>query len=189
MDSNQSNVLQISVFEGAVQSATPETLKTQLDVLFNGDLRKVSEDDIWAVIAENFSSEWKKANTDLSGINEQLAENEPLGLIGAALDWEEREPLVQRQNYLLAQFTQVNERLKQDKELCDILAKTIKKKKMLERSFNQTQDVRKASVLLHFMDDQPAVKSPFSLRGLFSRRNKKNVKPQQVKIVLLSQET
>lgn len=193
MDSNQSNVVRMPAFEEIVQSAGQETLKASLDTLFDGDLEQVSEDDIWTAIAGNFSLEWKKKYADLCKVNAELAEmdsddNVSLGPIGLALDSAEREPLVNQQNVVLAEFTQLNELLKQDKDLRDIFSATIKKKKMLERSFNQTQKVREAGNMLHFMDDQPAMASAFSLRSLFSRRNKKDIKPQQAKIVPLSRE-
>lgn len=88
--------------------------------------KKLTENTVWDLIADTWSPDWAQAKTQL-GIaandlfERQKPENIPLGAIGLALDAGELDQSEKRYRDALADFTVINEALRQDTQLSRLL--------------------------------------------------------------------
>lgn len=109
---------------------------------------KLTEDQIWEVIAANSSAEWRKARADLRIVEEEWAdlrrpENTPLGSIGEALDSDETNVVREKYTISLSQFTVINEGLRRREDLRNLLGVLLVQKRMLDMSTEHTQMVQR----------------------------------------------
>jgi hypothetical protein len=83
-------------------------------------------DDVWKLIAENYSPDWKDKHDELQRSEKRLAqlmtpENMPLGLVGAALHSDETNAANSKHTQALVDFTITNETLRQQDDLHKLL--------------------------------------------------------------------
>jgi hypothetical protein len=89
-------------------------------------VKKLPENTLWDMIADTWSTDWARARTHLGDAandlyERQKPENIPLGAIGLALDAGELDQSEKRYREALADFTVINEALRQDEKLSRLL--------------------------------------------------------------------
>ncbi len=123
----------------------------------------LSEDALWETIAEHFSGDWKEKRQELARAEHRLAqimqpENMPLGLVGAALHSDETNAAAREHVLALADFTIVNETLRQQKELHGLLGALLDYQHTVTKSLALTKNL--AGITQAFADvadAEPAV--------------------------------
>lgn len=103
-----------------------EPLISRLSQSFAVVSTPLPENDVWKLIAENYSGEWKDKHDELQRTEKRLAqlmapENAPLGLVGAALHSDETNAATNQHTQALVDFTITNETLRQQEELHKLL--------------------------------------------------------------------
>lgn len=88
--------------------------------------KTLPENTVWDIIADTWSPDWAKARAHLGNaandlFERQKPENIPLGSIGLALDAGELDQSEKRYRDALAEFTVINEALRQDEQLSRLL--------------------------------------------------------------------
>jgi hypothetical protein len=89
-------------------------------------VKKLPENTLWDMIADTWSTDWARARAHLGDAandlyERQKPENIPLGAIGLALDAGELDQSEKRYREALADFTVINEALRQDEKLSRLL--------------------------------------------------------------------
>jgi hypothetical protein len=138
--------------------------------LFESYIASPTEDQIWEVIAATSGDPaWLKARENMreaehewNNLNHPM--NAPLGAIGAALEGPEIERVSERFAISLADFTTINEGLRQRQDLSTLLSVLLVQKRMLDQSTQRTREVVNAAKDLAEM---------FSLSRTFKRSAKK----------------
>lgn len=110
----------------------------------------VTEEQLWETIAEASSPEWTEAKESLNRANHRWAdlnspEKKPLGPIGHALDSDETNAAGEQLASSLADFTVINEGLRQRGDLNRLLGVLLVQKRLLEKSAERARDVKKAT--------------------------------------------
>ncbi len=111
----------------------------------------LSEEQLWEVVAEASSAEWREAKKDLQTAECQRQEltspeKTPLGLIGNALDSDKTNAAQEAVFLSLAHFTVINEGLRERQDLAKLLDVLLVQKRMLENSAACTQYVQETEV-------------------------------------------
>lgn len=106
----------------------------------------LSENALWNVIAEHFSGDWKEKHAELQRAEKRLAqimapENVPLGLVGAALHSNETNDVARHHALALADFTIINETLRQQEELHKLLGVMLDYQHTLAKSHGISQNL------------------------------------------------
>ena len=154
--SNEDVTDEYSAIASAVSLALPDELSEWVDrnqelVLrvqqaLTDTYETFTEEKLWEAIAENCSPEWSAARKKLQTAETEWThfnspEQAPLGAIGQALDSEESSGVEERYTVSLADFTIINEGLRQREDLNRLLSVLLVHQRMLERSKQQTQSV------------------------------------------------
>ena len=110
----------------------------------------LSENALWNSIAENFSGDWKEKHAELLRTEKRLAqlmapENMPLGLVGGALHSDETNDAERKHTLALADFTIVNETLRQEPGLNKLLGALLQYQHTLSKSLDLSKTVASAS--------------------------------------------
>jgi hypothetical protein len=119
----------------------------------------LSEDALWELIARGTSSEWSTAHTKLKTAETEWKQlfnpdRTSLGLIGMALDGDEYNEVTQRHDLALAEFTLINEGLRQRPDLRNLLdVLTVVQRKiqssmaLTEETLSATNDLNTAQLI------------------------------------------
>lgn len=108
----------------------------------------LNEHSLWELIAAEFSPEWELARRRLLRAEAQVKdamrpENRPLGLIGKALHSDEINHITRLHNIALTGFTVINEDLRADAPLAELLAALRAHQQTLQQSTGVTQGLMK----------------------------------------------
>ena len=123
--------------------------------------KSLSENTVWDAIADTWSPDWAKARSHLGDAandlyERQKPENIPLGSIGLALDAGALDQSEKRYRDALAEFTVINEELRQDEKLSRLLE--------IICTVEESQTVTAATQKLHnsfkVADKKPAKEKP-----------------------------
>lgn len=126
------------------------------------------EASLWELIAETWSAEWTQARAQLTAAENDLEnlmkpENRPLGLIGSALHGEETNAAEQRHSLALADFTIINETLRQQEELHRLLRAALDYQQMLGKSLDISRKLAGITdAFAHVASDDPHAAPDFS---------------------------
>lgn len=106
----------------------------------------LSESALWGIIAEHYSGDWKEKREELQRAESRLAklmapENMPLGLVGAALHSDETTAAEQHHTLALADFTIIDETLRQQRELHGLLGALLDYQRTLNKSLDLSRSV------------------------------------------------
>jgi len=108
----------------------------------------LNEHTLWELIAAEFSPEWELARRRLLRAEAQVKdamrpENRPLGLIGKALHSDEINHITRLHNIALTGFTVINEDLRADTPLAELLAALRAHQQTLQQSAGLSQGLMK----------------------------------------------
>lgn len=103
-------------------------------------------DDVWKLIAENVSPDWKDKHDELQRSEKRLAqlmspENMPLGLVGAALHSDETNAATKQHTMALVDFTITNETLRQQEDLHKLLGALLVYQDTVTKSLDLSRNV------------------------------------------------
>jgi hypothetical protein len=118
-------------------AAGPLSIDTQeIEAMLSQKPGDISEAELWTLIASRHSIEWKAAQEHMAEVEQRLRDmnadaNAPLGSIGMALDGMDIDMAEEEQRRALAHFTAVNEQLRQQKQLQDIMRSVLQNRNNL----------------------------------------------------------
>ena len=106
----------------------------------------LNETALWHVIAEHFSGDWKEKHAELLRTEKHLAqlmspENAPLGLVGAALHSDETNHAAKQHTLALADFTIINETLRQQEEMHKLLGAVLAYHQTVTQSLDLSRNI------------------------------------------------
>jgi hypothetical protein len=109
----------------------------------------LTEDQIWETIADVSSPEWKPAHDAWLSAEKEMSKlkhpmHAPLGAIGEALDSDETGHAQHRHDTSLAEFTIINEGLRNRPDLENLLKVLLVQKRMLDQSTSLTRQAQRA---------------------------------------------
>ncbi|TAL30765.1 MAG: hypothetical protein EPN97_11825 [Alphaproteobacteria bacterium] len=124
-----------------------EPLISRLSKSFSVVSTPLPADDVWKLIAENYSDDWKEKHDELQRTEKQLAqlmspENKPLGLVGAALHSDETNAAEDKHTKALVDFTITNETLRQQDDLHKLMGALLAYQETVTKSLDLSRDVR-----------------------------------------------
>jgi hypothetical protein len=113
----------------------------------------LTEIQIWNLIARTSSPEWTEARARLLRAEQRIAIHEsqeyrPLGAIGIALESDSVNEELNNHSLAMAQFTIIDEALREDPDLRRLLAALSKNQRMLEESVRATQEAARMNTVL-----------------------------------------
>jgi hypothetical protein len=135
------------------------------------------EGAVWEMIAAEFSPEWMHAKSNLKSAEQQvkylaLPENMPLGLIGGALQSEETNHAHQTLAHAMADFTILDETLRQQEKLRNLLGAARKHQKTIRDSLDISRQMERMTAAFAaatgFDAEELCIepkRNPFSLKG------------------------
>ena len=123
-----------------------EPLISRLSQSFAVVSTPLPENDVWKLIAENYSGDWKEKHEELQRTEKQLArlmapENMPLGLVGAALHSDETNAATKQHTQALVDFTITNETLRQQEDLHKLLGALLVYQDTVTKSLDLSRNV------------------------------------------------
>lgn len=109
-----------------------------------GNFTRMSESDLWELIAGSYSDEWREARKTVQAASQLLQErtdpdNRPLGAIGAALDGGELDDIKDMHNWALSQFTLHNENLRSEQRLQQMLKTLVQNQRTINSALASSQ--------------------------------------------------
>jgi hypothetical protein len=123
-----------------------ESLISRLSQSFAVVSTPLPENDVWKLIAENYSGDWREKHEELQRSEKRLAqlmapENKPLGLVGAALHSDETNAAEEKHTKALVDFTITNETLRQQDDLHKLLGALLAYQETVTKSLDLSRDV------------------------------------------------
>lgn len=127
--------------------------------------KKLSENAAWNMIADTWSPDWAQAKTQLGVaandlFERQKPENVPLGAVGLALDAGEMDKSEKRYRDALADFTVINEELRQNLHLSRLLETICEIADTVEASQDVTAKTQKLNNSFKVAEKTPAREKP-----------------------------